>query len=234
MPRVFYFGLITVYLAITVSMAFFSSSGFHYHEVFSHGDRGKPLLALTFDDGPDSETTPKVLRILRKYNVRAAFFIIGKKISGNEDLLRCIVDAGHLIGNHSWSHSVLWDFYPSGRLADDITRNINETEKITGLRMKLFRPPYGVINPMVAKAITNTKVKVVGWSFRSFDTTAGSPESLLSKTISKTRPGDILLFHDSSKLTAGILEKIIVSLQERGFGFIPLDELLKLQAYENV
>ena len=221
-------------MAVTGSMAFFHSSGFHYKEVHFHGDRSKPLLSLTFDDGPSPATTPVVLDVLKKHKVKATFFIIGKNIGGNEEVLRRILGEGHLIGNHSWSHSVLWDFLPARRMAADLVKNIAETERITGKRMKLFRPPYGVINPMLARAIGRTGLNVIGWSFRSFDTTSGSAESLLSKTIIKVRPGDILLFHDSSELTAGILEKIIVSLQDTGFGFIPLDEMLKLQAYENL
>ena len=233
-PIVFYLGLVFVYLGISVGMAFFSSSGFHYSNVLSHGDRSKPLLALTFDDGPDPGSTPIVLDILKKHRIKAAFFIIGKKIAGNEALLQRISDEGHITGNHSWSHSFFWDFYSAGRMAEEIRQNILETKKITGKRMNLFRPPYGVINPMVAKAISKNGVKVVGWSFRSFDTASVSPESLLKKTTAGIRPGDILLFHDSSKLTAGILDKIIVSLQGRGFSFISLDEMFKLQTYETL
>ncbi|MCX6284793.1 MAG: polysaccharide deacetylase family protein [Bacteroidetes bacterium] len=232
-PRLFYFGLISVYLGISVGMAFFPSSGFHYSEVYSHGETDKKLLSLTFDDGPDPLNTPRILDILEKFRIKAAFFIIGKKTEGNEGILTRLAGDGHIVGNHSWSHTYFWDLYSSVRMADDIERNINETERITGKRMKFFRPPYGVINPMVAKAAGKTGVKVVVWSFRSFDTTARDSQVLLEKTIRNTKPGDIMLFHDSSALTAGILEKIIVSLQERGFNFIPLDEMLTLKAYEN-
>jgi len=198
MPWVFYTGLILVYLAVSVCMAFFPSSGFHYTDVLSHGDRTGKYLALTFDDGPDPVNTPLILDILGKYNVRAAFFIIGKKISGNEEILKRIDEEQHVIGNHSWSHTYLWDFNSSGMMADDIERNILETQKTIDKRMRFFRPPYGVINPMVARAVRKSGVKVVAWSFRSFDTTSNDPDSLVVKTIDNTRPGDILLFHDTS------------------------------------
>jgi len=233
MPWLFYLGLVSVYLGLSVGLAFFPSSGFHYNEVSSHGETDKKAITLTFDDGPDSENTPQILDILAKFRIKAAFFVIGKKIKGNEEILKKMANEGHIIGNHTWSHTYLWDFYSPGRMADEIERNIMETERITGKRMKFFRPPYGVINPMVAKAIRKTGVRVVAWSFRSFDTAATNPASLYDKTLCKTKPGDIMLFHDSPVLTAGILEKIIVSLQERGFNFIPLDEMLNLQAYEN-
>jgi len=232
-PWLFYGPLLLVYLGISVSMAFFPSSGFHYDKVYSHGSSEIRQLALTFDDGPDAVCTPKILDILKRCNVKAAFFIIGNNIKGNEGILNQAVSDGHIIGNHSWSHTKFWDFYPAPVLSKDIHRCTEETERVTGLRMRLFRPPYGVINPMVAKAIRKSGVEVVAWSFRSYDTVSSRPESILQKTIEKTRNGDVLLFHDSSELTAGILEKIIVSLQERGFAFIPLDEMLKLNAYEN-
>ncbi len=232
-PWLFYTLLITFYLGISVGMAFFPASGFHYREVYSRGKTDKKLLSLTFDDGPDPVNTPGILDVLGRFKVKAAFFIIGRKTAGNEGILRRIAGEGHLIGNHSWSHSYLWDLYSSSAMADDIERNIKETERITGKRMRFFRPPYGVINPMVAKAAGKTGVDVVVWSFRSFDTTARDPKALLDKTLRGARPGDIMLFHDSSALTAGILEKIIVSLQERGFNFIPLDEMLTMKAYEN-
>ena len=124
---------------------------------------------------------------------------------------------GHIIGNHSWAHTNLWDFYSSKRMAADIEKNISETENLTGKKMKLFRPPFGVINPMVAKAIRKTRVKVITWSFRSFDTTSSDTAELLKKTVTKVKPGDILLFHDTSGTTAGFLEKLIVTLQQRKY-----------------
>jgi len=214
-------------------MAFFPSSGFHYREVFSHGTGNEKALCLTFDDGIDPKLTPGILDVLEIYGVKATFFIIGRNIRGNEVILRRISDEGHTIGNHSWSHSYFWDFFSSGRMTKELEQTGMEIEKHTGKQVKLFRPPYGVINPMVAQAIRNTGLRVVAWSYRSFDTTTSDPGKLLQKTITEAKPGDIMLFHDTSALTAGILEKIIVSLQERGFYFISPDEMLKIQIYEN-
>lgn len=223
-----------IFLGISVLMSFFPSSGFHFQEAFSHGDRKASQISITFDDGPNEICTPGILDILAKYQVKAAFFVIGKNIDGNEHLLGRIVSEGHIIGNHSWAHSNFWDFLPSGKMAEDIERCNIRVETLTGRRMKFFRPPYGVINPMVAKAIQRTGMKAVVWSYRSFDTNARSGERLLERTLGRIRNGDVLLFHDTSRLTLGILEKIIVSLQERGFEFVSPDRLLNMQAYETV
>jgi len=213
-------------------MAFFPSSGFHYHEVYSGGNRNGKSISLTFDDGPDPVLSPMILEVLKKYKIRAGFFLIGKRISGNEALVRQMSDYGHVIGNHSYSHTNLWDFRSSAKMAADMNKTSEAVKSVTGKKIHFFRPPFGVINPMVSGAVRKTGMKIVTWRFRSFDTTASSAEGLIEKTVKKVRPGDILLFHDSCRLTAGILEKLIVSLHERGLDFVPPDELLNLPAYE--
>jgi peptidoglycan-N-acetylglucosamine deacetylase len=224
--------LALLYPGILLAMAFFPSSGFYFRDVITHGNSAGNSIALSLDDGPDTELTPPILDILRKHGVPAAFFIIGRKIRGNENIIRRITNEGHLLGNHSWSHSRLWDFRSAGRMAEDIERNKKEIMMLTGKKMALFRPPFGVLNPLVAAAVRKTGVRVVAWSFRSFDTNAKSPEDLLQKTIAEVKAGDILLFHDTSRITAGILEKLIVSLQERNFRFVSLDELINTRVYE--
>jgi peptidoglycan-N-acetylglucosamine deacetylase len=229
---VFYTCLILVYLGISVTMAFFPSSGFHYPLVYSGGSRKGKAVSLSFDDGPDPVLSPVILDVLKKHKVPAGFFLIGKKIVGNEALVKRIHEEGHIIGNHSFSHSNLWDFMSSEKMAADIEKTVSAIRDVTGKSARYFRPPYGVINPMVNKAVKKTGMFIVTWRFRSFDTTASSSDVLLKKTLKKVQAGDILLFHDSCKLTAEILEKLIVSLHERGLEFVPLDQLINLPAYE--
>jgi peptidoglycan-N-acetylglucosamine deacetylase len=228
----FYVCLILFYLGISVTMAFFPSTGFHYPVVYSGGSRKGKAISLSFDDGPDPVLSPGILDVLKKYNVPAGFFLIGKKIHGNEALVKRIYEEGHIIGNHSFSHTNLWDFMSSVKMAAEIENTVSAARAVTGKTIRYFRPPYGVINPMVAKAVKETGMEMVTWRFRSFDTTASSAEALLGKALKKVRPGDILLFHDSCSLTAEILEKLIVSLQAGGLEFVPLDELINQPAYE--
>ena len=96
-PWFVYPGLLLLYLGFTVSMAFFPASGFHYSKVKTHGDRAGKFLTLTFDDGPDAVITPKVLDLLGKHNITAAFFIIGMKVNGNEGILKRMVDEGRVL-----------------------------------------------------------------------------------------------------------------------------------------
>ena len=142
-----------VYLGISVTMAFFPSSGFHYPLVYSGGSRKGKSVSLSFDDGPDPVLSPEILDVLKKYKVPAGFFLIGKKISGNEALVKRICEEGHIIGNHSFSHSNLWDFMSSEKMAADIEKTVSAIRDVTGKSPRYFRPPYGVINPMVNKAV---------------------------------------------------------------------------------
>jgi peptidoglycan/xylan/chitin deacetylase (PgdA/CDA1 family) len=111
------------------------------------------VVALTFDDGPDPIQTPKVLKVLKEYQATACFFCIGHKIKGNEALLKSMVTEGHLIGNHSYSHSGLFPLYGLSKMKKDLQTCQCELERVTSQPVTLFRPPFGVTNPTIAKAV---------------------------------------------------------------------------------
>ena len=106
-----------------------------------------------------------------------------------------------------------------------------ETERVTGLKPKLFRPPYGVTNPNVKKAIINGSYTPVGWSVRSMDTVMKDEKKLLAKINGGIQPGAVFLFHDTGKITLNILPYFIQEVKKRGYNIVPLDKLLDLQAY---
>ncbi|MBD9235884.1 MAG: polysaccharide deacetylase family protein, partial [Alistipes onderdonkii] len=128
------------------------------------------VVALTFDDGPDPEQTPRVLDTLREHGVRATFFLIGSKAELHPEIVRRMAAEGHAIGIHTWSHSPGFPMRRSGAMAADILRCRESLREITGVETDLFRPPYGVTNPMVARAVKRTRSRCVGWSIRSLDT----------------------------------------------------------------
>jgi len=189
-------------------------------------------VVLTFDDGPDPEKTPIILDILDKYRVKATFFIIGKKIKGNENLVRQIIQKGHEIGNHSYEHSKLWDFHLSGTLRKDIQKTQDIIFDVTGMRIRYFRPPYGVINPMVHNALKGMDYHVIAWSKRSFDTILRSKNKILRRMTGNLKPGDIMLFHDTSKITLVLLEQIIVAIQKENYKIVSLDKLINTHQYD--
>ncbi len=179
--------------------------------------RGKDVV-LTFDDGP-SENTEAVLDVLKKEKVKAIFFVIGKNIKGSEAILKRMSDEGHIIGNHSFAHGFNFDWQSSKKMAAEIIATNDAISAVTGKVVTMFRPPYGVTNPMLAKAINQTEMKSIGWNLRSMDTVAQSEEKLLNKIISRTKNGSIVLLHDRCDITLKILPQLISVLRERGYKF---------------
>jgi peptidoglycan/xylan/chitin deacetylase (PgdA/CDA1 family) len=189
------------------------------------GQSGHNYVAITLDDGPSPEHTDGVLKVLDKYNVKATFFIIGEKASHNKDILRKIHSQGHRIGNHTWSHAFWFDLYPPGRMIREIIKTDQLIQEITGEKPKFFRPPYGVINPMLVRALKKTAHQVVGWSIRTFDTTR-KKEKVLKKVRKNIKGDDIILLHDHLPHAAELLEKIILLLREKNLEIVPLETLL--------
>lgn len=189
-------------------------------------------IALTFDDGPDPESTPRILETLRENDLKAAFFVIGKKAAKYPDLLKQMVEEGHVIGNHSYSHHYLIGLFSKKKLRSDIA-HCNETIRdITGKTPVLFRPPFGVTNPRYAAVLKELQMHSVGWSLRSMDTRARNKYQIIQKIISKLRPRDIVLLHDHLPLTADSLADIIGHCREMGIKIEPLPRLIVKEPYE--
>jgi peptidoglycan/xylan/chitin deacetylase (PgdA/CDA1 family) len=189
-------------------------------EKFSVINRNKEV-ALTFDDGP-AEHTEAVLDILKREKVNATFFIIGKNIAGREPLLKRIQAEGHSIGNHSFNHGFNFDWQSAAKMQEEIELTNQAVEGITGTPVALFRPPYGVTNPNLGKALRNSNLKSIGWNLRSMDTVAKDEKQLRNKILNRVKAGDIILLHDRCSITAAILPELITTLKKRGFTFATL------------
>jgi len=224
--KLFYATLFFACFIIPVLLSFFPCTEFHHKPVICKVDTNEKEVVLTFDDGPDPENTPVILDILDRFGIKSTFFLIGKKIKGNEDLVRKIVEKGHKIGNHSYEHSILWDFNFSGKIRNDIQKTRDIIFELTGFSTNYFRPPYGVINPMVHKALKILDYRVIAWNKRSFDTILKSQKTIFRRMTRKLGPGDILLFHDTSKLTLVVLEPIIIAIKEKNFQIVNLDKFI--------
>jgi len=188
-------------------------------------------IAITFDDGPHFEFTPKILSTLHKYNSPATFFVIGKNIQGNENLIRKIDSAGHTIGNHTFSHSFFIDFKGKTGFMVELDTTSDIVYDIIKKRMNYFRPPYGVTTPHLASAAKALKYEVIGWNIRSLDTTKDTEEKIANRVISQVKPGAIILFHDTSEKTAEVLKQTLNFAKENGFKIVSVEELLKIKAY---
>ena len=194
-------------------------------EVFCKGMSGEKVVAITFDDGPDAVQTPKVLDVLQEYGAPACFFCIGNKIGGNEDLLRRMRSEGHLVGNHSFSHSNWFPLYSVRHMMDDLKACEHKLEEVLSQKVLWFRPPFGVTNPTVARAVHKLGYHIIGWNIRSLDTNGGSPESVLRRIRKKLVPGSVILLHDRMPLSELVVRQLLELLQSEGYKVVRLDEL---------
>lgn len=220
-----------IYFMLVTYCSFSISSGF-YLPVICKGVSGRREVALTFDDGPLERFTPEILDILSEKSVRAVFFCTGSSLDLSRQIAERIVTEGHIIGNHSWSHSVWFDFFSSKRMMREISDTDKIIESITGKRPRFFRPPYGVTNPHLAKALKKTGLLAIGWTFRTFDTMIKDRQKLIKRTGGKLVNGTILTFHDYNKMLVDILPELIDSVRERGFSIVPLNDLIEEKPYE--
>ena len=189
-------------------------------------------IALSFDDGPHPSVTPAVLDILKTHNIKAAFFLIGKNIEQNKDILRRIVDEGHIIGNHSYEHSNSYGFWSRKKVMADLLKNQDLIETVCNKKINLFRPPFGVTNPNIANAAQLLDYTVVGWSIRSLDTMSKNNAHTIKRVVNRLKAGRVVLFHDNHERILPILQETIRQAVEEGYEIVPLDKLLDIKSYK--
>lgn len=190
-------------------------------------------VALTFDDGPDPNTTGRILDTLRKRHAKATFFVTGENAEKYPETVRRIVEEGHVIGNHTYRHSVRFTVSRREYVRNDLHLAGNVIYNITGRRPKLFRPPFGVTNPVISDAIRKEKLSCIGWSIRTFDTIYKSEKRICEKISGKLSGGEVILMHDRCIKDTGIIEKVIDSIERKGLSTVTVDNLFNIKAYEN-
>lgn len=189
------------------------------------------IIGLTFDDGPHPVITTKLLDILEKHKVKATFFCLGKNIAENKSIVKKTDQNGHLIGNHTYTHHKWFDLFSSKKMATEIKATNKEIERTISKKPTLFRPPYGVTNPSLKKALEKTNMFSIGWRLRSFDT-VHDEQKVLNKLKSKTKAGDVVLFHDTDKKIIPIIDDYLDWLKANQFKVVSLDKLFNIEAYE--
>jgi len=185
-----------------------------------------PVIALTFDDGPDPIYTAQKLNILNEYQVPATFFVIGENVQQYPDLVKQVSLAGNVVGNHSWSHPDLTQLS-----ADAITAELARTNTVIQLNtcelmcepVSYFRPPYGNTNQMVEVQAEELNLQTVLWTIDTLDWQGISSQQIVETVLSDPQNGDIVLMHDWTSETVAALPEIITGLEEKGFEFVTLD-----------
>lgn len=189
-------------------------------------------VALTFDDGPDPQRTPAMLDLLARQGVRATFFVVGARAEAHPELVRRMAAEGHVVGNHSYTHSWRFPLRSLGRTMEELRRTGEVLQRITGLRPRLFRPPFGVTNPTIARAVRRLGLDPVGWSIRSLDTMGQSPERVAARILRRLHPGAVILLHDRCAGSERLVGLLVEGLRSRGLEPVTLPELFDIEAYE--
>lgn len=204
---------------------------YHLQSLNNNYTISENYISITFDDGPNPEFTPKVLSLLKKFDAKATFFLIGKNAEKHPEIVRQIIAEGHSIGNHSYSHSKNFGFFSSEKITDELIKTNSILKEITQKECKMFRPPFGVTNPNIKKALKNTGHLSIGWSKRSLDTTKLSEEKIFKRITTNLKKGDIVLLHDSSAKTLVVLEQLLLFLQPHKLQSVSVHRLLEIEPY---
>ncbi len=186
----------------------------------------KKRIALTFDDGPNREATPRILATLEKHQVKATFFIVGWRVYSFKDQILQIARDGHDIGNHSYDHP-----YLNKLKREEIEEQLNNTnlavKKVTGMDIKIYRPPYASYDERVLSIGNDLNMQLILWTINPEDWRSPGAEKIIKRIVGNAQDGSIVLLHDK-KQTADALPKLILSLKEKGFEFVTISELLRI------
>jgi len=201
-----------------------------------NGTSSKNEVALTFDDAPDEKFTPQVLDVLKKYQVKATFFVMGNRAEAHPDLIRRMLDEGHVIGNHSYSHP---NFPKLGDLAfqNEVLKTQQIIRQLTGHTPAFIRPPYGNVSEDQIKWLVSQKLKVVNWNVDSLDWKGLTGEQVSANVLTHTGRGSIVLQHaaggQGEDLTGTVeaLPIIIETLRKQGITLVTVPELLDMPGY---
>lgn len=195
------------------------------------GDTSKKFLYLTFDEGYENGYTAPILDVLKKHNVKAAFFVVKPYITSNPDLIKRMLEEGHLVCNHSWHHPSMASITNQEKFNKELSEVEKAYKEVTNKDMpKYFRPPMGKYSELSLDYTNALGYKTIFWSFAYMDwdiKKQPAPEYAKKKILDKTHNGAIILLHAVSKTNAEILDDVISEWEKEGFEIKSLDELPK-------
>ena len=215
--------LITLlYLLLLFAMSMLIGQNFYIKAINRNNTSN---VVLTFDDGPHPKYTLQILDILDEYDVKAVFFMIGKNVKAHPSIAKEVVLRGHQIGVHSQNHSNNFGFTFGKKLKAEFEECLASIEEATGIKVNLFRPPFGVTNPSIAREVKRQNLITVGWDVRSYDTVTEDPDKILKRVMKKMDTKSIILFHDKLDQTSVALPKFIEKIKGMGIAIGQLSSI---------
>ncbi len=189
-------------------------------------------ICLTFDDSPDKKNTPKVLDILKEHEIKATFFVLGKRVPRYSDLVRRMADEGHYIGIHTQNHYDL-TLLSNEEIRSEIMISSQNIKKAIGKVPTFFRPPYGALDDRVIQVLRDMGMKIILWSVNTCDWLERKPENIIHNVTRHTNNGDIILLHSyvGKEPTVKALPEIIKILKAKKYEFATVEQLLTASGY---
>ncbi len=194
-----------------------------------NGNTSLPEIALTFDDGPNPYYTPLILNVLKKYHVKATFFCIGRQVAAYPALVKQEYNAGHIIGNHTWSHPDMALLSPAN-INLQLVSTSDAIQEATGVRPVYFRPPYGVMSVPVLTQAYHLGLTTVIWNDEARDWQLPGMSVIVERILGLARNGAIVLLHDGGgnrSQTVAALPNIIKGLRARGFQLVTIAQMMQ-------
>ena len=193
------------------------------------GDASQKVLYLTFDAGYENGCTEKILDVLKKHNVKAAFFLVGNYMEKNGDLVRRMVEEGHIVGNHTMHHPDMSKLTDKAAFSQELTDLENLFRQVTGKELpKYYRPPQGIYSEENLKMAQELGYKTVFWSLAYVDWNNDSQPSkdlAFQKLLPRTHNGAVVLLHSTSQTNAEILDELLTTWESQGYTFQSIDQL---------
>ena len=220
--------------ALAVGYQSMAPTGQWYGHTFSSLARGNRQLALTYDDGPNDPHTLRLLEVLARHNVRATFFLIGRFVQQRPDIVREIVKAGHVIGNHTFTHPLL-TFKSAAEVRKELTDCRSAIQDAIGEHANLFRPPFGGRRPAVLRIARELGLEPIMWNVTGYDWNAPPAVVIEKKVSSQIRGGDVILLHDGGHRQMGAdrsqtvlaTDHLITRYKSEGYGFATIPQMLE-------
>jgi peptidoglycan/xylan/chitin deacetylase (PgdA/CDA1 family) len=220
--------------ALSAGYQSMAPTGQWYGRTFTGLARGPKQLALTYDDGPNDPHTMRLLEILARHNVRATFFVIGRYVQQRPDIVREIVKAGHIIGNHTFTHPLL-TFKSSAEIRKELTDCRTAIQDAVGEHSNLFRPPFGGRRPAVLRTARELGLEPTMWNVTGYDWDAPPAAVIEKKVSSQIRGGDVILLHDGGHKQMGAdrsqtvlaTNHLITRYKSEGYDFATIQQMLE-------
>ena len=231
--------ILLVILTVILSITYNYSSYDRLLNVFRNNGRELPIycvdtpekkIAISFDAAWGADYTEDLLKILRRYDVKATFFLVGFWVDKYPNMVRRIDEEGHEIGNHSSKHSHMSKLSKE-QITEELKSTSDKIEAITSKKVTLFRPPFGDYNNRLVEASRELGIEVIQWDVDSLDYKDYGADAIIRRVLSKVKNGSIVLFHNNATYTKDALPVVLENLQKEGYKVVPVSELIYKDNY---